>query len=295
MLHSVLPFTAKVFGRALVMPNLPDPITDAAKMVSYRREIILAAEAANIRGFRPLMTIYLTDKTTPAIIVEARDAGAVAAKLYIRGTTMNSHQAVTDIWALRPVFEKMQKVGMILCIHGEKPVGLVLDWEEAFLPDLRQLSREFPAMKIVLEHVSTAAAVECVKSLPNVAATVTPNHLGLTLNDIVGFGQLRPHNFCMPLPKRETDRLALTSFVTSDHPRCFLGTDTAPHAKEKKECACGSPGIFNAPAAMAFLAQVFEDAGCLDRLEGFASRKGALFYDLPLNPRTITLEVKRIS
>ncbi len=288
-MREVIEPTAKVFARALLMPNLVEPVTDAERLVRYRAEVMAALEEMGNRRFQPLMTIYLTDQTTPEMIIEAQKVGAVAAKLYIRGTTTNSHHGVTDLWALRPVFATMEKLGMVLCIHGEKPIGDVLDWEEAFLPDLMKLAREFPSLKIVLEHISTAAAVRCVKKLHNVAATVTPHHLVLIHNDILGYGQIKPHNFCMPVAKREADRQALIEFVTSGHPRVFCGTDTAPHLQEKKLCACGAAGIFNAPTAIAVYAHVFEKAGALHRLGTFMSESGADHYGLERNKGTITL------
>lgn len=290
MLSEVLRWTASLCDHALIMPNLAEPVTNAARLMLYRDMIMAAVSTLPVgKLFRPLMTIYLTDDTTPQMIEEARAAGAVAAKLYFRGTTTNAHHGVTDLWRLRPVFAEMSKQGMVLCIHGEKAVGCVTDWEAEFLPDLVRLANDFPDLRIVMEHVTTSAAVSCIKMLDNVAATITAHHQLLTLNDVIGFGQIKPLNFCMPVAKKEPDRAALVEIATSAHPRFFFGSDSAPHLKGNKLCACGAAGVFSAPVLASVLADVFEKAGALDALSAFTSANARFWYGLPSSSGSIDI------
>jgi dihydroorotase len=297
MLAAVAPHTAAQFGRALVMPNTTEPITTAAQAVRYRHEIMLHTKAT----FEPLMTIKITDRTTPAGILECHGVGSpvVAGKVYPEGVTTNSEDGVKDIGSLYPVFEAMETVGMVLCLHGEVPEDKTdpddwcLDREQKFLRTFIHIVRTFPKLKVVLEHVTTANAVTVVHELPdNAAATITVHHLFLTHNDLVG-GMLKPHNFCKPLAKRPSDRYALVAAATSGSKKFFLGTDSAPHARGKKECASGCAGVFTAPVAMPLLMEVFEKVGApLSHLEQFASTFGAQFYGLSRGEGTLTLEEK---
>lgn len=290
MLRRVLKHTAAVFGRAVVMPNLAQPVRVAADVVRYREEIEQACNDLSCANFQPLMTIYLTDETTPELVIEARRAGAVAAKLYMHGTTTNAHHGVKNLQGLESVFLAMQDAGMILCVHGEWPIGDVMAWESHFLPHLRVLAKEYPRLRIVLEHISSEAAVQCVRALPpTVAATITAHHLQLTHNDIVGWGRIKPHHFCMPIAKAAEDRAALISAAISGSPKFFFGSDTAPHDREQKECASGCAGLFTAPVALPVLAEVFESFDALKNLTAFTSLHGANFYSLPFNTGTVTL------
>ena len=290
MLRLVAPFTARQFGRAIVMPNLVPPVTAIGAAAAYRERIWEAAG----RDFQPLMTCYLTDETEPEVVESGfNDNVWIAAKLYPAGATTNSASGVTDIRKIYPVLERMQWVGMVLCIHGEvtDPDVDVFDREAVFIDRvLVPLIRDFPELKIVLEHITTAEAAEFVQqAIPNVAATITPQHLHLNRNALF-VGGLRPHAYCLPVVKREKHRLAVRKAAVSGSPKFFLGTDSAPHARHAKESGCGCAGIFNAPYALESYAAVFEEEGALDRLEGFASEHGARFYGLPLNEGTVTLE-----
>jgi dihydroorotase len=290
MLDRVAPYTARQFGRAIVMPNLAPPITAVEDAAAYRDRIIAAASA----GFTPLMTCYLTDNVDPAVLARGySEAVWVAAKLYPAGATTNSASGVTDIRKIYPALERMQEIGMVFCIHGEvtEPDVDVFDREAVFIDRiLTPLVDDFPALKIVLEHITTKQATQFVTDAPaNVAATVTPQHLHLNRNALFK-GGLRPHAYCLPVVKREEHRLAVRQAAVSGSPKFFLGTDTAPHALEAKESACGCAGIFNAPYALESYAQVFEEEGALDRFEAFASEHGARFYGLPLNEGKVTLE-----
>jgi dihydroorotase len=245
-------------------------------------------------GFEPLMTCYLTDEADPAEIARGFDEKVwVAAKLYPANATTNSAFGVTDVRNLHPALERMQRIGMVLCIHGEvtDPDVDVFDREAMFIERvLTALVRDFPELKIVLEHITTAEAADFVREAgANIAATVTPQHLHLNRNALFA-GGLRPHAYCLPVVKREKHRLAVRSAATSGSPKFFLGTDSAPHARHAKESGCGCAGIFNAPYALESYAAVFEEEGALDRLEGFASEHGARFYGLPLNEGVMTLE-----
>ena len=290
MLRLVAPFTARQFGRAIVMPNLVPPVTTVKAASDYRDRIRDAAGP----GFEPLMTCYLTDETSSDEIQRGFDEGVwTAAKLYPAGATTNSAFGVTDIRNIYRVLEQMQWIGMVLCIHGEvtDPDVDVFDREAVFIDRiLAGLIREFPDLKIVLEHITTAEAADFVQeAVPNVAATITPHHLHLNRNALFA-GGLRPHAYCLPVAKREKHRLAIRAAAVSGSPKFFLGTDSAPHARHAKESGCGCAGIFNAPYALESYAAVFEDEGALDKLEGFASEHGARFYGLPLNEGTVTLE-----
>ena len=290
MLSKVAPFTARQFARAIVMPNLAPPVTSAESAAAYRDRIT----AVTGPGFTPLMTCYLTDDVDPNELARGYADGVwVAAKLYPAGTTTNSASGVTDIRNIYPALERMQDVGMIFCVHGEvtDPDVDVFDREAVFIDRvLTPLVRDFPALKIILEHITTKDAAEFVAAAPaNVAATVTPQHLHLNRNALFK-GGLRPHAYCLPVVKREEHRLAVRKAAVSGSAKFFLGTDTAPHAREAKESACGCAGIFNAPYALESYAQVFEEEGALGRLEGFASEHGARFYGLPLNEGSLTME-----
>ena len=290
MLRRVAPYTARQFGRAIVMPNLVPPVTSVEAAADYRARILAAAGG----GFTPLMTCYLTDDVDPDQLERGHAEGVwVAAKLYPAGATTNSASGVTDIRNIYPALERMQSIGMVFCIHGEvtDPDVDVFDREAVFIDRvLATVTADFPALKIVLEHITTKQAAEFIAAAPaNVAATITPQHLHLNRNALFQ-GGLRPHAYCLPVIKREEHRLAVRRAATSGSAKFFLGTDSAPHSRVAKESACGCAGIFNAPYALESYLQVFEEEGALDRFEGFASDNGAAFYGLPLNEETITLE-----
>jgi len=292
MLRAVAGFTARQFARAIVMPNLGPPITDAAAAQAYRARILDALPADS--DFAPLMTCYLTDGADAAEIARGYETGVFAAcKLYPAHATTNSAHGVTDIRALTAVLETMQRVGMPLLIHGEVTDRNVdiFDREAVFVETvLVPLVRDYPELRIVLEHITTAeAAAFVMDSGAQVAATITPQHLILNRNAIFD-GGIRPHAYCLPVAKRERHRLAVRQAAVSGSPQFFLGTDSAPHGVGRKEAACGCAGIFNAPFALESYAQVFDEEGALDRLEGFASEHGPRFYGLPLNEGTVTLE-----
>ena len=295
MLEAVAPYTARQFARAIVMPNLMPPVTTATAADEYRGRILAAAGP----GFTPLMTAYLTDDIAPDEIERGHREGIwIAAKLYPAGATTNSASGVTDIGNIRSVLERMEKIGMVLCVHGEvtDPQVDVFDREAVFIDRvLSGIVRDFPELRIVFEHVTTRDAAQFVEaSGPNVAATVTPHHLVINRNALFA-GGLRPHAYCLPVAKREEHRLAVRKAATSGSPKFFLGTDSAPHARRAKESACGCAGIFNAPYALESYASVFDEDGALDRLEGFASEHGARFYGLPLNDGQVTLERANVS
>ena len=288
---AVLAFTARRFGRAIVMPNLKPPMTSTQALADYRARI-LTALPPDLR-FEPLMTLYLTDRTQPDEMKRARASGfVVGAKLYPAGATTHSDAGVSSIDHVWPALEAMAELGLVLQVHGEvtDPAVDVFDREHAFID--RVLSRvveRLPRLKVVFEHITTATAVEFVRSArPGVAATVTPQHLLMTRNAIFE-GGIRPHHYCLPVLKRERDRTALLEAATSEDPRFFLGTDSAPHARHTKEAPCGCAGIFSAHAAIELYAEAFEAAGRLERLEAFASERGADFYALPRNSESITL------
>jgi dihydroorotase len=289
MLKRVAPHTARQFARAIVMPNLAPPVTSIEAAAAYRDRITAVAGP----DFTPLMTNYLTDNVDADELARGHAEGVwVAAKLYPAGATTNSDSGVTDIRKIYSALERMQQIGMV-CLHGEvtDPSVDIFDREAVFIDRiLTGLVRDFPALKIVLEHITTKQAADFVADAPaTVAATITPQHLHLNRNALFK-GGLRPHAFCLPVVKREEHRLAVRKAAVSGSPKFFLGTDSAPHAREAKESACGCAGIFNAPFALESYAQVFEEEDALDRFEGFASEHGPGFYGLPLNDGTITLE-----
>jgi dihydroorotase len=289
MLAKVAPFTARQFARAIVMPNLVPPITTVEAARGYRKRILDVTPP----DFTPLMTAYLTDQTSADELARGFDESVwIAAKLYPAGATTNSASGVTNVRNISPALARMEKIGMVLCVHGEvtDPSVDVFDREAVFIEQvLSEVVRDFPGLKIVFEHITTAEAVDFVNDAgPNIAATVTPQHLIINRNAIFA-GGLRPHAYCLPVAKREKHRLAVRQAVVSGSSKFFLGTDTAPHARQAKEGACGCAGIFNAPFALESYASVFEQDGALDKLEAFASINGARFYDLPINEGTVTL------
>jgi dihydroorotase len=291
MLEAVAGYTARQFARAIVRPKLDPPVTTAAAAAAYRERIRAAADGAD---FAPLMTCYLTDDADPREIADGFRAGVfAAAKLYPAHATTNSASGVTDVGNIRHALEQMQRLGMPLLIHGEAtdPEIDVFDREKAFIDRiLAALIRDFPALKMVLEHITTLDAVDFVLAQgSNLAATITPHHLAINRNAMFE-GGLRPHFYCLPVAKREVHRQAVRRAATSGSPKFFLGTDSAPHAVERKESACGCAGIFNAPFAIESYASAFEAEGALDRLEAFASEYGPRFYGLPLNQGRIVLE-----
>ena len=290
MLKLVAPYTARQFARAIVMPNLAPPVTTVEQALAYRDRIIAAAGP----GFTPLMTCYLTDQVDPDELARGHSEGVwVAAKLYPAGATTNSAQGVTDIGNIYPALEWMQEIGMILCVHGEvtDPDVDVFDREAVFIDRvLTPLVHDFPGLKIVFEHITTRQAAEFVADGPAfIAATITPQHLQLNRNALFQ-GGLRPHAYCLPVVKREEHRLAVRKAAVSGSPKFFLGTDSAPHVVGAKESSCGCAGLFNAPFALEAYAQVFDEEGALDRLEGFASIHGPTFYGLPVNEGSVTIE-----
>jgi dihydroorotase len=291
-LAAVVGATARVFGRAIVMPNLKPPVTTVAAAAAYRDRIRAALPAGS--RFEPLMTLYLTDATGADEIARARASGFVhAVKYYPAGATTNSAAGVTAIERAYPALAAMEREGVVLCVHGEVTDADVdvFDRERAFVDTLlARIVRDFPALRVVLEHVTTREAVDFVAAAgASVAATITPQHLLWSRNAML-VGGVRPHLYCLPVLKRETHRRALVAAATSGNPKFFLGTDSAPHARDAKEHACGCAGCYSAPYALPLYAEAFEDAGALDRLEGFASFFGADFYRLPRNRDTVTLE-----
>ncbi|MBD5802514.1 Dihydroorotase [Azoarcus sp. Aa7] len=290
-LAAVVPHTAQRFGRALIMPNLRPPVTTTVQALEYR-DRIRAAVPDGIE-FEPLMSLYLTDNMAPDEIDRARASGAVvAAKLYPAGATTNSDAGVTAIEKVYPVLERMERVGMVLCVHGEVTQGDVdvFDREQVFIERvLAPLTQKFPGLRVVFEHITTADAAQFVKAAgDNVGATITAHHLLLNRNAIFA-GGIRPHHYCLPVLKRETHRRALVEAATSGSAKFFLGTDSAPHARSTKEAGCGCAGCYTAHAGIELYAEAFEQAGALDRLEAFASLNGPAFYGLPPNSGRITL------
>ncbi len=290
-LHAVVPDTAKRFARAIVMPNLKPPVVDTALALAYR-ERILRALPPDAR-FTPLMTLYLTDKTSPQEVRRARDSGAVfAVKYYPVGATTNSEHGVADVRNCLPTLEAMAEIGLPLLVHGEvtDPEVDVFDREKVFIErSLIPLLQRFPGLRVVMEHITTANAVDFVLAAPaNVAATITAHHLLLNRNALFQ-GGIRPHHYCLPVLKREEHRLALVKAATSGNPKFFLGTDSAPHARHRKETRCGCAGIYTSHAGIEFYAEAFEAAGALDKLEAFASFHGADFYGLPRNREQLVL------
>ena len=290
MLAETVPASSRCFARAIVMPNLVPPVTDAAMADAYRQRI----EAARPKGssFTPLMTLYLTDSTTPEMIRAAKAAGVVAVKLYPAGATTHSDQAVNNLLALSAVLEALCEVGMPLLVHGEVTDADVdiFDRERVFIErHLQPMLARFPKLKVVLEHITTGEAVDFVsQGGANLAATITPQHLLMNRNHLL-VGGIRPHNFCLPVLKRRQHQEALQRAVASGSAKFFLGTDSAPHLQERKETACGCAGCYSAPAAIELYAEIFEQLGILERLEAFASFHGPDFYGLPRNSSKIVL------
>src|SRR5690242_5866218 len=291
LMRSVVGATARVFGRAVVMPNLDPPITTVAAAAAYRERIAAAAPPRS--RYASLMTLYLTDDTPAAEIEAARKSGfVIGVKYYPAGATTNSSSGVTAVERAYPALEAMQAQGLPLLVHGEATGGEVdvFDRERVFVETtLARVTRDFPALKLVLEHVTTREAVAFVSAAPaHVGATITPQHLAYSRNALFA-GGLRPHRYCLPVLKREAHRKSLIEAATSGDPKFFLGTDSAPHIRGAKESACGCAGCYTAHAALELYAEAFEAAGALDRLEGFASFHGADFYGLARNRDTVTL------
>jgi dihydroorotase len=290
-LQTVVPHTAAQFGRAIIMPNLKPPVTTAELALAYKSRIMAAVPQGV--AFEPLMTLYLTDNLPPAEIVKAKAAGVVACKLYPAGATTNSDAGVTDLKKIYPTLEAMQKVGMLLLVHGEVTSSDIdlFDREAAFIDtQLIPLRRDFPELKIVFEHITTQDAADYVMAADRfVGATLTAHHLLYNRNAIFT-GGIRPHYYCLPVLKRETHRVALLNAATSGNTRFFLGTDSAPHPAHLKEHASGCAGCYTAHAALEMYAEAFDSVGKLAQLEAFASFNGADFYGLPRNTGTITLK-----
>ncbi|HSN56871.1 MAG TPA: dihydroorotase [Candidatus Sulfomarinibacteraceae bacterium] len=286
--------SAAVFARAVVMPNLRPPVTGVDQARAYRDRIV-AAVAPQL-GFEPLMTLYLTDRTSPAEVGRARKEGVAAFKLYPAGATTNSDAGVTDLGAVAATLEAMEAHGMPLLVHGEvtDPEVDIFDREAVFIDRvLEPLLERHQGLRLVFEHVTTTEAVDFVRAAPGrVGATITPQHLLLNRNAILA-GGVQPHHYCLPVLKRESHRRALVAAATGDDPRFFLGTDSAPHPRSAKEAACGCAGCFSAPVALALYAEAFDAAGALDRLEAFASHRGADFYGLPRNRGRVRLVRER--
>ncbi|MFZ1327300.1 MAG: dihydroorotase [Candidatus Contendobacter sp.] len=290
-LCAVVPHTARQFARAIIMPNLRPPVTTTAQALAYRTRILAAVPAG--MQFQPLMTLYLTDNTPPVEIDRAKASGqVVACKLYPAGATTNSDSGVTDIRTIYPVLDAMQAQGLLLLVHGEvtDPAVDIFDREAVFIERvLIPIVNDFPALKIVLEHITTQDAADYVREAPTtVAATLTAHHLLYNRNAIFQ-GGIRPHYYCLPILKRERHRQALLQAATSGHPKFFLGTDSAPHPQQGKEAACGCAGCYTAHAALELYAEAFDAVGALERLEAFASFHGPDFYGLPRNTGTVTL------
>ena len=290
-LRHVLPHTARQMGRAVIMPNLKPPVISVADALAYRERILAALPAGS--RFQPLMTLYLTDHATPALVREAKAAGIVAFKLYPAGATTNSDSGVTDLLKLLPVLEEIAAQDLRFLVHGEvtAPAIDIFDREAAFIERiLLPVLNKVPGLKTVFEHITTAEAARLVcQSGENLAASVTPQHLLLNRNDLL-VGGVHPHHYCLPVLKRESHRQALLEAVSgAQSHKFFLGTDSAPHPQHAKENACGCAGMFSAATAIELYAEAFEQIGALDKLEAFASKNGARFYGLPENTDTITL------
>ncbi len=291
MMRDVLPYTARQFARAIVMPNLRPPVVNVEQAAAYRDRILAALPAG--LSFEPLMTLYLTDNTTPAEIEKAKASGFVhGVKLYPAGATTNSDSGVSDLGKCDATLSAMEKCGVPLLVHAEvtdKEVD-TFDREAVFIErHMIPLTRKFPGLKLVFEHITTAQAAEFVTTSPaNIAATITAHHLLMNRNAMFT-GGIRPHHYCLPVLKRESHRKALVAAAISGNSKFFLGTDSAPHAKSAKEAACGCAGMFTAHAAIELYAEAFENAGALDKLEAFASFHGPDFYGLPRNREKIRL------
>jgi len=290
VLANTVPDAARTFGRAIIMPNLVPPIMQASQALAYKERILAQRPEGNT--FEPLMVLYLTDQTSAADIVAAHEAGIVACKLYPAGATTNSASGVTDINKVYPALEAMQQTGMRFLLHGEVTDGDIdiFDREKVFIDrTLKQLAKDFPALNMVLEHITTKEAVDFVsESQANIAASITAHHLLFNRNHML-VGGIKPHFYCLPILKRNTHQNALIAAATSGKSQFFLGTDSAPHTQSAKENACGCAGAYTAFAAIELYAEAFEQANALDKLEGFASHFGPDFYGLPRNSDSITL------
>jgi dihydroorotase len=284
LMHAVHPYTTRIFGRALVMPNTIPPILTADDALAYELEIQTVAP-----GFRPLLAISLIPSTTEEIVREAKASGVVAGKVMLHGASTNSQDGAHRLRDLYDAFKAAQDIGLVVCVHCEDPSVFCLDRERAFLEDLQDVTRIFPNLKIVFEHITSREGVAFVRQASaNVAATITVHHLYLTTDDVIG-GKIRPHSHCLPIPKRPEDREALIEAATSGDPKFFLGTDSAPHRRENKECAEGCAGVFSAPVALPALFKKFAQRKATHRFEAFVSEFGASFYGLPLNDHRITI------
>ncbi len=291
MLEGVIGDTSRHFARAIIMPNLVPPVVTTADARAYRQRIVNAIPAGD--RFEPLMTLYLTEDTSPDDVEEGKNSGLITAvKLYPAGATTNSHGGVRDMDKAMPVLERMAKIGLPLCVHGEvtTPEVDIFDREAVFIETvLDPLRKRLPELKVTMEHVTTEDGVNYIRaSEKNLAGSITTHHLIINRNAIL-VGGIKPHYYCLPVAKREEHRLALRKAATSGDARFFLGTDSAPHVDPLKECACGCAGVYTSINTMSCLAHVFEQEGALDRLEGFASLNGPAWYGLPVNEETITL------
>ena len=291
VMQGVVPYTARQFARAIVMRNLTPPVTTTALAAAYRERILAAVPKG--AAFMPLMTCYLTDTTDADDLARGAAEGVfTAAKLYPANATTNSAHGVSDVERIYPVLARMEAEGIVLCVHGEVTDNHVdvFDREAEFIArHLRGIVANFRRLKVVFEHITTSDAVDFVLAAgDNVAATITPQHLHINRNAML-VGGIQPHNYCLPVAKRETHRLALRKAATSGNPKFFLGTDSAPHLRGAKESACGCAGIFNAPHALESYLTVFDEEGALEHFEGFASLHGPAFYGLPVNEETVTL------
>lgn len=290
MLHAVLPYTVRTFGRAIIMPNLKPPVVTVAQATEYRESICRILPPGS--KFEPLMTLYLTEDTSPNEIVRAMQSGIIhGVKLYPLGATTNSDSGVARISAVSRVLEAMERAGMPLLVHGEVTDGDIFDREAVFLDRvLKGIIKDFPGLKIILEHVTTKDGVDfVVEAGPNIAATLTAHHLHINRNDML-VGGIKPHLYCLPIVKSESHRLALVHAATSGNPKFFLGTDSAPHAQDAKEAACGCAGCFTAPSAIELYLRAFEQAKALENFEAFASFNGPDFYGLPRNADMVAYE-----
>lgn len=287
MMFDVVPYTVKYCKRALVMPNLKPPIRTGSEAMRYKAEI---KKAAKRDSFEPLVTIKLLDSTTPHTVREAKRLGVIAGKMYPRGVTKNSEDGVLDPRTLYPTFEAMQECGMVLSVHAEMPGAFCTDAEKLYCDTIRELSRDFPRLRIVVEHVSSRHMIDTVCELPDrVAATITLHHLILTRHDFMGGGKVRPHHFFAPEPKRPEDRERIQWAACFGGPKFFFGSDSAPHPRKEKECEEGSCGAFSAPVVPSRLLAFFQEMKEMQQFEPFTSEYFALFYDLPRNEGEITL------
>jgi len=288
MLKTVVPYTASVYKRAIVMPNLVPPVVNTDMAMDYKKRIVSASAGTD---FEPLMVMYLTDETSETTVLSAHDAGVVAFKLYPAGATTNSDSGVTDIKKVTKALDKMQELGMVLCVHGEitRPEVDIFDREKFFIDEVLSWTRkQFPNLKIVMEHITTSEGADYVLETENMGATITIQHLMINRNHML-VGGIRPHYYCLPVPKRNIHQQRLREVATSGSEKFFLGTDSAPHLKGAKQSACGCAGVFNTIGSLEMYTQVFDEEGRLENLEAFASINGPNFYGLPVNSDIITL------